>query len=221
MRALLQLIIVLLPWPLKRRVLRLCYGYELHPGARVGIAWVFPKRLVMAQGSVIGHLTLCKGLDLLRLGEHASIGRLNWITAYPLGDSRHFAHLPARRPVLLVAEHAAITNRHIIDCTECVEIGRYATVAGMRSQLLTHSINLPAGRQDARPIRIGAYTFVGTACTILGGAELPDYSVLGAASLLRNVFDERYRLYSGVPAREVSQLDPQMKYFSRTEGYVI
>jgi len=220
MKTLLRALLMMFPWPLKRRLLQWLFGYDLHPSSRIGFAWVFPRRLKMDSGARIGHLTMCKGLELVRLDEHASIGRLNWITAYPLGGGCHFGHLPQRHPELLVSRHAAITNRHLIDCTERISIGPYATVAGFRSQLLTHSIDLAANRQDAEPIAIGAYTFVGTACTILGGSVLPDYSVLGAASLLRSAFTEPHHLYAGVPAKAVRLLDPTMKYFTRTEGYV-
>ena len=220
MRSLLRLIVVLLPWPLKRHVLCALYGYELHPTSRIGLAWVFPAKLAMGKNSSIGHLTVCKGMERVALGDHASIGRLNWITAYPLNRPPHFAHMPDRQPQLIVGEHSAITHRHIIDCTEEVVLGSYATIAGFRSQILTHSIELSECRQHARPVRIGSYTFVGTACTILGGSVVPDFSVVAANALVNKSHEERYRLYAGVPARPVSELDPAMKYFTRTSGFV-
>jgi acetyltransferase-like isoleucine patch superfamily enzyme len=197
------------------------YGYRLHETSRIGWAWVFPRTLVMGPGASIGHLTVVKGLDQLSLGDHASIGRLNWITAYPANKPPHFTHRASRSPQLVLGEHAAITNRHIIDCTEDVSIGRFSTVAGFRSQILTHSIDLVACRQDAMPISIGDYCFVGTACTILGGSRLPDYCVLGAHALLNRSYGETLRLYAGVPAKEVATLTQDMKYFLRTEGFVI
>ena len=220
MKQVLRAFIVLLPWPLKRRLLRLVYRYQLHPTSRIGLAWVFPDRLVMQPHASIGHLTVCKGLARLELGEAATIGRLNWITAYPLDDSAHFAHCGTRAPELTLAEHAAITNRHIIDCTDRISIGAFTTIAGFRSQLLTHSVDLAECRQDAKPIAIGRYVFIGTACTVLGGAAIPDYSVVAANSLLRTVYEEPYRLYAGVPARAVRPLDPQLKYFTRGQGFV-
>jgi len=220
MRTLLRALIVLVPWPIRRHLLQWIYGYRLHPSSRIGLAWVFPRKLVMERGARIGHLTVAKGMDLVAMGDEATIGRLNWITAYPSGHSRHFAHLRERRPQLLLGAHAAITHRHIIDCTEQVKIGRYTTFAGFRSQVLTHSIDLTAGLQDAKPVVIGDYCFVGTACTLLGGSILPDYSVLGANALLNKAQHERYRLYAGVPAAPVAQLDGEMKYFSRPTGFV-
>ena len=215
-----RLFLVLLPWTLKRNALRRLYGYELHRQSHIGLAWVFPERLLMRAGARIDHLTVCKGLQLLSMGERSSIGRLNWISAHPLDRPPHFAHIAGRKPQLLIEEHAAITNRHLIDCTEQVRIGRYATVAGFRSQILTHSIDLQAGRQDAKPIDIGEYTFVGTACTLLGGARVPHHSVVGACALVNKPLAEPYTLYAGVPATAVSPLDPAMRYFSRTEGFV-
>jgi acetyltransferase-like isoleucine patch superfamily enzyme len=221
MRSLLRLIVVVLPWRLKRFALRALYGYELHPTSHIGLAWVFPKRLAMGAQSRIGHLTVCKGLERVALGEHASIGRLNWISAYPLGQGPHFAHMTGRNPQLVMGEHAAITHRHIIDCTDEVTIGAFTTVAGYRTQILTHSIDLDECRQHAKPVKIGSYSFVGTACTILGGAAVPDRSVLAAHALLNRAYDEPYRLYAGVPAKPVSQLDPGMKYFTRPTGFVV
>jgi acetyltransferase-like isoleucine patch superfamily enzyme len=216
-----RLLIVLLPWRLKRLVLRALYGYQLHPRSRIGLAWIFPKHLVMQEGASIGHLTVCKGLERVELGEHSSVGRLNWISAYPLGHGPHFAHLPNRKPHLIVGRHAAITHRHIIDCTEEVSIGEFTTVAGYRSQILTHSVELDECRQGANPVRIGAYCFVGTACTLLGGTVVPDHSVVGANALLNKAYGESYRLYAGVPAKPVAEVSPEWKYFSRTTGYII
>jgi serine acetyltransferase len=220
MQMALKILLTLLPWRLRRYLLQRLYGYQLHPQSRIGLAWVFPRQLVMGAGARIDHLTVVKGLDRLLLAEHASIGRLNWITGYPKGLLPHFAHQVDRRPELELGAHAAVTNRHILDCTDRIAIGAFATVAGFRSQLLTHSINLGNCRQEARPIHIGAYCFVGTACTVLGGAKLPDYCVLGAHSLLNKAFSETYRLYAGVPAEARRELRRELAYFNRRTGFV-
>lgn len=220
MKPLLAVLSILLPWPLRRVFLERCFGYRLHPTSRIGLSWIFPHALEMGAHSGIGHLNLCKGLDRLRLHDHATIGRGNWITGFPSGPSRHFAHQPERSPELVLGRHAAITNRHLIDCTASVTIGDYSTFAGFHSQILTHSIDLEHNRQSSASVRIGDYCFVGTNCVILGGSRLPDYSVLGAKSLLREAFCEEYGLYAGVPARHRKTLSADWKYFSRREGFV-
>src|SRR5262249_18822700 len=132
----------------------------------------------------------------------------------------HFSHKQDRKPVLTMGEHAAITNRHLIDCTDLVSVGRFTIVAGFQSQIITHSIDLQENRQSCSPVSIGEYCFVGTNCVILGGTTLPDYSILGAKSLLNQSFAESYQLYGGVPARPIKALAAEYKFFSRKEGFV-
>ena len=220
MKTLLMFFSLLLPWEMRRSLLEKQFGYSIHPDSRIGFAWIFPRRLVMEEGSRIGHLTLCKNIDLLHLGAHAIIGQLNWITGFPSGASRHFAHQPDRRPELIVETHAGISSRHLIDCTARVRIGAFATIGGFRSQLLTHSIDFEAGRQTAEPIEIGEYSFTGTNSVVLGGSVLPHHSVLGAQSLLNKKWDQPYQLYGGVPAKPLKKLSPEGEYFRRAQGFV-
>jgi acetyltransferase-like isoleucine patch superfamily enzyme len=220
MKTLLYALITILPWPLRRWFLVNCFGYQIHPTARIGLAWIRPQRLVMEEHTRIGHLTVFKNADLLHLKAHSLIGRGNWITGFPSGSKDFFAHQTGRRPELILGEHSAITNRHLIDCTDRVEIGRFATMAGFNSQLLAHSIDLAENRQHSQPIRIGDYCFVGTNCVVLGGSVLPDYCVLGAKSLLNKAHAETHRLYAGVPAKAIKELPRDLKYFVRREGFV-
>lgn len=215
-----RLLLAIMPWPLRRRLLQFFFGYRIDRTARIGYAWVYPERLEMGPGSAIGHLTVCKGLRSVVLGEHATIGRGNWITGFPAGDRRHFAHRTDRAPDLVLGAHAAVTNRHLIDCTDRVEIGDFSTFAGFRSQILTHSIDLRASRQSCAPVTIGRYCFLGTGCTLLGGSRLPDHSVLAAMSLLNRAHEDTYTLYAGVPAVAQRTLDPSLGYFARTTGFV-
>ena len=211
---------LLLPWELRRRFLESQFGYSIHPTSKIGLAWICPQRLVMEEHARIGHLTVCKNIDLLHLGAHALIGQLNWITGFPSGHARHFAHQPERRPELIVERHAGISSRHFIDCTARVRLGAFSTLAGYRSQLITHSIDLAAGRQSSEPIEIGEYCFVGTEVVALGGSSLPHHSVLGAKSLLNKKWEEPYQLYGGVPAKPLRKLPEEMEYFRRQAGFV-
>ncbi len=221
MKKVLMLLAMLLPWNLRRTFLEQQFGFQIHPTARIGLAWVFPSRLIMEEGTCIGDLTVAKNLDLLHLKAHATIGRANWITGFPLGNSPHFATETDRRPELVLGEHSAITNRHLLDCTSSITIGAFTTIAGFQSQFISHSIDIRLNRQSSRPIRIGNYCFVGTDCVLLGAAALPDYCVLGAKSLLNKAHTQTHRLYGGVPARELQTLPPDSAYFTRSEGFVV
>jgi len=215
-----HLLILLLPWPIKRRLLIAVYGYELDPTAYIGISIVLVEKLKMAKHSRIGNLNIVRRLELVQLGERSTIGSYNLITCISKKNKAHYQHLPDRRTELLLEEHAAITMQHILDCNESIRIGRFSTIAGYRSQLLTHSIDTYKARQSASPIQIGAYCFVGTSCILLGGAKLPDRCILGAGALLNRGYDEEYRVLAGVPARPVKELDDSVLYFQRQTGFI-
>lgn len=221
MKRLFALFSMFLPWPLRRAILRGMFGYEIADDSRIGLSLIYPKQLVLKSGARIGHLSVCKDIDRLELGEAASIGNLTWITGFPSGTRGHFEHQTDRKPELVLGAHAAITNRHLVDCTASIHIGAFATFAGFASQLLTHSINLETSRQEAYPITIGDYCFVGTNCVLLGGSALPACSVLGAKSLLNRAYSDRFYLYGGVPAKPIKALPETMAYFQRKTGYVM
>jgi acetyltransferase-like isoleucine patch superfamily enzyme len=217
----LKIISFFFPWFIRRRILNKCFGYKIHPKARIGLAWVFPKELILAADSRIDHFTVAIHLNKIELGPKATISRGNWITGFPVkSESPHFKHQMDRKAELILGEASNITKNHHFDCTSHIHIGRFTTIAGYHSQFLTHSIDLYENRQDSNPILIGDYSFVGTNVVVLGGSALPSHSVLGAKSLLNKQFSEEWFLYAGVPAKKISEIPKTAKYFSREEGYV-
>ena len=218
---LLKVISFFLPWPLRRRALQAWFGYKIHPSAKIGLAWVFPRKLMMAANTRIDHFTVAINLDKIEMADNASIGRSNWITGFSTHTgSPHFQHQLGRKAELILKESANVIKNHHLDCTNSITLGRFTTISGYQSQLLTHSIDVAENRQHSLPICIGDYTFVGTNVVILGGASLPDYSVLGAKSLLNKAYTEEWKLYGGVPARALSNLSPDAQYFHREKGFV-
>lgn len=220
-----QLLILFLPWVLRRRLLCRRYGYVIHPTAKIGYSIILPRQLTMDRNSRIGNLTICKRIDKLELAERASIGPLNFITGFNtrMGDQfRHFSHCIGRRCELSVGRHSAVTSRHFLDCNGGITIGAFTTIAGIRSQFLTHSIDVYECRQDARPISIGDYCFVGTGVIMLPGSALPDYCILGGGSVVTKKLEERSVVYAGSPAKKVKSLNMDMVgYFKREVGFVV
>ncbi|AXB80660.1 acyltransferase (plasmid) [Novosphingobium sp. P6W] len=213
-----QIAIMLLPWSMRRWFLVKCMGYDIHPTARVGKSIILSRKLIMAEYSRIGDLTFASGLEEIRLDRHSRIGKLNWISGFPLGPSRYFRDFPARYPLLHVGEHASIVNRNLIDCTDRVIIGKFSLLAGNRGQILTHGIDIRTSNQSCAPVKIGDYCMVGTACVVLKGASLPSYCILGAGSVLQKHYAEGFRLYSGVPAVSVKILAEDISFFRRSKG---
>jgi serine acetyltransferase len=207
---------LLMPWSLRRRWLIMWFDYEIHPSSWIGRAWVMPKRLVLGEGAYIGHMTVCRSLDLVELGAHARIGKWNWITGTPADNSLFYQKVSPRHAQLVLGQHAVLTHRHYVDCAESVTIGAYATVAGVRSQLWTHGVDIEESQQSARPIQIGAYTMIGTGSTLLPGATVPERSVLGAGSVVTGPLTEPLYFYAGIPAKPIRKLSAESKYFERT-----
>jgi acetyltransferase-like isoleucine patch superfamily enzyme len=220
MKRFLALITMLFPWRLRRWLLVTLLGYKIHPTAKIGFSWIYPDRLEMGPGSGIRHLTVCKGLHLLRLGVGSNVGNLNWITGFPIANKSFFRDEQGRQPELVIGDHGGITNRHLVDCTNSVHIGRFTTFGGFRSQILTHSIDLYRSCQSSKPVTIGDFCFVGTGCILLGGGTLPDYSVLAAGSVLNKSYSESHQVYAGNPAKPVKALADDLPYFHRTDGLV-
>jgi acetyltransferase-like isoleucine patch superfamily enzyme len=210
----------LLPWSLRRRWLAMWFGYDLHPLSRIGYSWVMPGQLVLGEGARIGHVTMCRRLDLIELGPYAIIGQFNWITGTSTEDPYYYQNMVNRQAQLVMGPHSALTSRHYIDCASSITIGAYATVAGMRSQFFTHSINIEQSQQSAQPIVIGAYTMIGTKSTFLPGASVPDRAVVGAGSVVTGPLAESLYLYAGVPARPIRKLSADLNYFHRREGHI-
>ena len=222
MKLFFKCLVVLMPWIIKRRLLNTFFGYKLHRKAYIGLSWIFPDHLVMEADAHINHFSVAIHLDEILMKKEATIGRGNWITGFSSKKSSpHFSHDPNRKSQLMMGNGAAITKNHHIDCTSPIEIGAFTTVAGYRSQLLTHSINIYTNRQESKKIVIGDYCFVGSGVIILGGAVLPSYSVLGAKSLLHKSFENSYFLYAGNPALPVKKISESALYFSRQSPFVV
>ncbi|WP_435419276.1 hypothetical protein WAB17_06915 [Parerythrobacter aurantius] len=220
LRMLFQLLVLPLPWPLRRPLLGLIPGFTIARSARIGLSVIGADRAVLGEGAVVGHLTLVKGLSLLELGYNARLGNLNWVTAVRRGAGGSFAHLPDRTPSLVIADEGAVTHRHLIDCTGGVSVGHHATVAGWHSQIISHSFDFRESRQDAAAIAIGAHAFVGSRAILLKGSALPERSILGAGSVLDTRETQPLGLYRGNPAMRVGELPADLGYFLRESGFI-
>ena|SRR5688572_6392087 len=217
----LKILTCLLPWFLRRRALQSWFGFTIHPTARIGISWIFPDSLIMEEHATIDHFTVAINLGRIEMKRKSTIGRGNWITGFSLSKkSPHFQHQADRHPELIMEESSAITKNHHLDCTDRIIVGRFSTIAGYNSQFLTHSIDLVNNRQDSSPISIGEYTFVGTNVVVLGGSHLPPRCVLGAKSLLNKSYSQEWTLYGGVPAKALTEIPRDAKYFLRNDGFV-
>jgi len=194
----------------KNRMLR-ALGHEVHPTAIAGSCLVIRVgKVEMGPKSRMWRWNLIKNMRSVSIADHAAIGRLNVISAHPV-----YRRLYPDGAALTLGSHAYITSRHQLDCSGTVTIGDYASVAGHQTKILTHSVDVRRDAQVAHPVAIGAYSFVGARALLLGGAVLPDHSVLGAGSVLTRTRSAPERgLWAGVPATLRGPVEG--KWFSRS-----
>lgn len=212
--------LALLPSPLKVYIYNKFLGCDIHKTAKIGLSYVSARQIKMGAGSKIKHLNIIKNLELLELGEYASIGNMNSFTAIPCSSKRHFENEHDRYPAFILGDYSAVVKKHLFDCNNTICIGKYSLIAGVGSVFFTHGVNIAENRQETSMIQIGDYCMVSACSVITKGAVLPDCSVLGANSTLYNAFSETHGLYSGVPAKMVKKFDVDFKYFHRDVGYV-
>lgn len=206
MKPFVQICLFLFPWPIRRRLLCGLFGYHIHPAARIGYSIILAKQLEMAAKARIGNFVFCKPIDRICMGEDTAIGTGNYITGFATSNQHHFIHVTSRRCELVLEQGAGITGRQYLDCNGGIYVGAFTVVAGLRTQILTHSIDVYRNRQHAASVRIGKYCFLGTSCVILPGAELPDYCILAAGSVLNKKYEETGMLYAGNPVRPKKKL---------------
>ena len=216
MKIIINLLIVLLPWTIRRYILNKFYHYKIHPTARIGLSYIYPKQLIMGEGARIGHLNVAIHLELIQMDKNCSISQKNWITGFPLSNKSNFQDFPDRKPYLIMKEDSSITKQHHIDCTDMVIVGELTTIAGYGTQILSHSFSLEKNSQACAPIQIGHHCWVGTRSIILPGSVLPSQSVLGAGAVLQKKYTESFVLYGGVPAKYIKKMDETYEFFHRT-----
>jgi acetyltransferase-like isoleucine patch superfamily enzyme len=219
---------LVLPPPVKPLLLRLL-GHKVSNGARIGFSIILVDRLVMAQGSRIGHLNLIEARRIalrprayiqtmnivrgrlnLSFGENAGLGNRNKV----LGDK----FPPSPRPQnLRLGTWSKITSSHYVNVGESIVFGNYSTLGGAGSQLWTHGyIHMPQGPERAEVrgrITVGNNVYFGSHCCITPGVTIVDGVSVGshasvAKSLLQagSYVPERLRFIPATPEERISRL---------------
>lgn len=219
MRTALAVVAVVLPQRLKHLVYRWGLGWKIDPSARLGASLILVDHAVIGANVHISHLNVIKGMELLRLDRDVVIGAFNWVSG-AAKTSGKFPHSPDRSPSLIMGEGAAIVNRHVVDCSDRVTFEALATLSGNRSQILSHAIDLERNVQATMPVVVGRSAFVGTGCILLAGCRVPPRSVVAAGAVVHRDLRDEFRLYGGVPAKAIKELDVDNAHLNRTKGYV-
>lgn len=197
------------------------YGYHIDSSSHIGLSIILAKEFRMDAHSSIGNFCICKKIDRLELHEYAGMGNFNKITGFPTNDCSviHFQHIKDRKCELIIGKHTGITSNHYFDCNGGIRIGDFCQIAGFETAFMTHSIDLTHSIQDARPIEVGDYCFIGARCILLKGIKIADKTAISAMSLVNKSLTISNALYGGVPCKFLKDLG-EAKFFSREIGFV-
>ncbi|MFD5826116.1 acyltransferase [Lentzea sp. NPDC060358] len=202
------------PGRLKNRVLRLL-GHDIAPTARIGLCLVVGGTAVrVGAGSVVGHGNVFRGLRSLEIGADVIIGQFNWFSTAP--SLRDGGGLDG---VVRLDDHAVMTSRHYVDASGGLRLGRFASIAGVRCTVLTHTVDLETGKQTTAPAVLAEHAFLSTNCLLMAGCVLEPRAVLAAGSV--TAIGQSYRrntLFGGVPAKPIREIDGA--YFHRTKTWI-
>lgn len=158
----------------QRRVLARL-GWDLAPGARIGLSWIDAPRVRLGAGATVGHLSVLRRLELVELGERASIGSRNVLSGAPAGGG-----------TVRLALGAAITSGHYVDATGGLSLGQFATLAGRETQVWTHDWQPDGDRRRSRsgPVSLGDRAYVGARSILLPNVVLAERCTVGAGSVV-------------------------------------
>lgn len=191
-------------------------GHDVHPTASIGPNLIWGSLIVVGQGARIGSFNVLRGLVHVRIGQFAEVGQWNWLSAAP------FLVASSQAPTagtLSLGEHSSLTSRHYLDASGGITIGRFATVAGVRSVFMTHGINVADNVLDTAPIEIGEYAMIGSSTNFVLGSRVPDHSIVAMGSVVVGTLTETFALYAGAPAKFKKNLEPG-RYSQRSIGMV-
>lgn len=217
-RLLIAAMLAVLPAKLHRLGGMVLLGWKVDPTAHIGHSIISARKVTIGPRARIGTANVIKGLEELTIGADTVISYLNWISG-PRLDSGAFVHAPKRRPALILHDGAAISGRHLIDCSDTVTLGEFATLGGYRSTIFTHSVDLLRNQQRCAPVTIGQRTAVLSNAVIMAGTTIADFSIVSAGSVVNSSLRKTHTFYRGNPAVEVRTLPEDLGYFIRTKPH--
>ena len=202
---------------LKRYLLRTVLGWDIDRSARVApCVFLGVKHISLGPGSGLAAFSVYRDLELLALETNSGIGHWNYVTAARELRTDVLDATPDTRPATLELEHnAVITSRHYIDCSGGVSVGAFAVLAGVRSTVMSHEVDLVRSAQSIASVRIGSHCFVASNVLLAPGSCTADRSFIAMGALVAGDLRTPEMLYAGVPARPIKNIG-NVAFFSRT-----
>lgn len=217
LRAILVLVVGLLPASTAKNKLLNLLGHDVHPSAVIAPVVIFlVGRMQVEEHALISVGNVFRKLRRARIGAYTKIGPRNDFWANP-----RFRNDPDADPehvgVFSIGKSGLITRRHSLDASGGIVIADWAGLGGRGTTILSHSYDPKRHIMACAVTRIEESSFVAAQCSIAVGATLPAQSVLGMGAVLMPGATATHALYGGVPAKVVRPDISDWKVFEYSE----
>lgn len=97
-----------------------------------------------------------------------------------------------------------------INASNGIEVGSYTNI-GPNVSLLSSNHDFIDNKvvSEAPPIKIGAYSWIGSQAVVLAGVELGEFTIVGAGAIVTKSFPDGYCVIAGNPAKVIRYLDKE------------
>lgn len=159
----------------------------------------------IGSGAIIERFNIFRNMARVQMDSKTLIGSWNQFTAAP-----EYQQYSDRVGLLWMKELSFVTNRHYLDCSGQVLLGPYSAIAGIKSVIQSHELDVSLNQTTVGRVVFGENSLSTTACVLLKDSYLPDRSMLAAGSVMVKAKDGgeplKPGLYGGTPARFIKEL---------------
>jgi len=217
LRAILVLMVGLLPASGAKNRLLNALGHDIHPTAVIDpVIILLVGRMHVDSDVRISLGNVFRNLRGVRVGSYTLIGPWNVFWANPKFRKSADAD-PLYVGIFSIGKSCLVTRRHNLDASGGIVIADWAGLGGRSSTILSHSYDPKRHVMACAVTRIEESSFVAAQCSIAVGATLPERSVLAMGAVLMPGATATQALYAGVPAKVVRPDISDWKCFDYSE----
>lgn len=173
------LLAVILPNVLKISIYKRLFKWEIGDNVKIGLSYIDCDKVIIKDNAKIGHFNRIRTLKHFELGEKSTLGKLNRIFG---GNYENWVD------TFIVGDGTGITSNHIFDSGGGIFIGDRVIIAGISSQMWTHSVNLEENIFVTKPITIKSRVYIGSSVLLSPGVIIPSRTTVGLGAVVPSKF---------------------------------
>ncbi len=193
-RKIILIVCVILPLPIKIFIYRNIIGWNIGENVKIGFSYIDSDYVFLGNNVKIDHFNTIRRFKHFEMQDSSFMLRFNQLSG------------PRKRSwpgKTVIGKDVRITSHHFIDSVGEITVGDSTTIGGRETQFWSHSLIREGSKKKISPlnISIGKQVYIGSRATLVG-CSVPDFSVIGAGSVVTKQFsaENRQVLIAGNPA---------------------